>query len=271
MGFALVYGVGRFFHAAHATTIAVGLYTAHVLCNQFGLSPCTWIPGAILGAVVTGILVEFLGYRPLRRANAGGLILLVASLSIVVIGDSILAAWFGRVPRTLDAPWIRHSFTVGEATATAVQLSALIGLLLATGALWIVMHRTRVGLYLRATASRSDLASLHGINPEAVSCLAIVAGSVLAGFAAVLVGLDTGFSPSTGFDLLLVGVVACLVAGARVWYGSLAGGLVLAALNQLGVLYIGSEWQSTITFGVLLLILLIRPQGLLEWQAPSTG
>ncbi len=146
--------------------------------------------------------------------------------------------------------------TVPQAAIGASAIAVLLILL-------FVIHSTRVGRLIRGLQDDPELLSILGFNPDRLRLALFAVGSALAAIGAVLSSLDVGFDPSTGVSLMLNGVVAVIVGGVSRLEGVALGALLLGVVQSLAVMKLASGWQDAVTFVVLIVFLLIRPEGLL--------
>lgn len=263
LGFSIIYSTARFFHFAHGAVYTLGAYAAFALMRLAGLSPGVGIGLALLVSIAAGGLMEAFVYRVLRRRGANPLGMLVASLGILIAVQNGIALAFGDETRTLWTGPVEQGYRIAGAAVTPIQLVAVassVGVLAAVSALW---HFSSLGLRLRALASDPELAVVVGLRPDRLILVTFLVGSGAAGLAGILAGYDTDLTPAMGFRALLGCVVAAVVGGLRGPTGAMLGGLLVGALQQGAVLWLPSEWQSAVMFGVLVVVLLVRPQGLL--------
>ncbi len=262
LGFGLIYQTGRFFHLAHASVYTWGAYAAWFLAARL-LTP---LPVAmLLGAVFAGALgsaTEIVVYAPLRRRGHDSLDLLVASLGLMIVLGSAIPLLFGDQTRSLRNGAINPTLTFAGLRFTSAQL-LIVGAAVSLYALgYVALFRTRIGLAVRAVRANPALAASSGIDPDSVMRWVFAVGSGLAGVAAVCVALDLDLRPTMGFQALLLGAVAVIVGGIGTLQGALVGGLVVGEAHEVAGLLIGPQWADLISFGLLLVVLLIRPTGL---------
>lgn len=262
IGFALIYWAAGFFHFAHGAIITVGAYAAYTFVTLLGWSPILGVPLAISVAMLVGAGIEICAYRPLRRSGASSSILLLASLGLFVAVQNVLSVLFGDVTLTLRAGPAGEAFQILGARVTWVQLdTAVIATALAL-LVWVGVRFTRAGCMIRAVATDSDLARAVGIPTDLTFVAVLAVGSMLAGAAGILIAYDTGLTPMMGFNALLMGFVAAIVGGVQSIIGVFLAGLLVGGLRHLGVWKLPTQWQDAIVFAVLILFLLLRPQGI---------
>jgi len=264
LGFALILWTSRFFHFAHAAVYAISAYTVYALSVwlHLPLAVSAFFGIAVGGAI--GGLMDFGVYRRLRQRRASSLGLLLASFGLMVALQNCLSLGFGDDAKSIR-PWSRvvTGYPILGARITLLQISIIALAAVASTLLWAVLHRTQAGLALRAVANDPELAAIYGIDPDRVNMWTLVLGSCLAGVAGILVALDTDLSPNMGMRVLLFAVVAVVVGGQGRIAGVILGGLLIGIAQNVGAFVLSSMWQDGIIFAVLILFLLVRPNGFL--------
>ena len=266
IGLSLVYGVLRLINFAHGDLLALGAYAALALlaAPRLPLGAALLLPVALVGAV--GLAVERVAYRPIRRApevNA-----LIVSLALSVIVQNLLVMTLTAQPRPFHLPpQLAGLLLLG---GVVVSRMALLTTALAVGlmtALHLMVYRTRVGTAIRATAEDRDAAELMGIPTDRVIGLTFALGAALGGFAGVMLGGQYGrIDPFMGFLPGLKAFVAAVLGGLGSVPGAILGGYLLGFGE---ILFVGllppalSGYRDAFVFTLLILILLLRPQGVL--------
>ncbi len=262
IGFGLIYRTARFFHFAHAAVYTVSAYTAYVVDHVVGGSVLLGIVAGVAAAAALGGLMEVGIFAPLRRTGASPVVLLVASLGILIILQNAISLVFGDQVRSVGwtaAP--EHSMGVAGVRITTFQFTLLGAALGATLLLALLLQITRQGMMLRAVANDQSLAQSFGIDVNRTTLLSFVIGSILAGMAGVLWAHNTALSPLMGFGALLMGVVAAVVGGVGSLPGAFIGAVLISSAQHLAMWQFPSEWQDAVIFLILILFLLVRPQG----------
>jgi branched-chain amino acid transport system permease protein len=262
LGFTLIYSVGRFFHFAHAGVICFSGYITLTLMTRVHFPLGVAIAVSIILSALMGVLMEAAIYRPLRGRRASSVSLLVVSLGLYVVVQNVISMAYGDEVQTLFSQGT-PGLLLSAARITPVQvlilgvnavLYAIVGLFLA---------RTRPGRMVRALASDPELACAFGIDRNRVMLVVFALGSGLAAVAGILISCDTNLTPTMGFRALLMGVVAAIVGGIGSVPGAIVGGLFIGLVQHFGVWVLPTQWQDAIVFAVLILFLLVRPQGML--------
>ncbi|MFT3872106.1 MAG: branched-chain amino acid ABC transporter permease [Nocardioides sp.] len=296
LGYTMVYGVLQLINFAHSEVFMYGTFAvAWVVVFFHGTSSATQSLGSTLGlmgialvaAMITSALVALLlervAYRPLIKRGAPKLIILIAAIGasfslaeIMGLRDKI-AGWFGlddklsdyvaqarnvySSPVTIDP---RGLFNIGGYRVTDVDLLILGSALVMMFALDQFVRRTRLGRGIRAVAQDPESAALMGVNSTRVIQLTFLLGGIMAGAAATLYMIRIGSTrQNAGFIFGVKAFTAAVMGGIGNLRGALLGGLVLGVVENWGSAVFGTEWKDVVAFVLLVLILLVRPQGLL--------
>ncbi len=260
-GFSLIYSPTRCFHFAHGIVFTASAYFMFVLAIWAGLPIVLAALLAVMLGGALGVLMELCIYRPLRIKSAPPVVLLLASLGIYVVLQNVISMVFGDGSRIVRSWSIEKGIGLLGARVTPVQvLTILLGATLLSG-LAILMRTTKWGKTTRAVVSDEELARVSGIGSGTVIAGAFALGSALASIAGVLMALDVDMTPTMGLNALMMGIVAAIVGGIRSIPGVALGAVLLAIAEQVTTWAIGSQWQETFAFVILIAFMLFRPQG----------
>jgi branched-chain amino acid transport system permease protein len=280
LGYTMVYGIIGLINFAHGDVVMVGamaatsLVLALVAGDPAGVSAWLAIGAALLLAIpvcmALGWAAERLAYRPLRRAPRLAALITAIGVSII-IQNAAMMGW-GR--NYLSFPHIIEPmvFQLGGARISLLQILIILSAVGIMAGLLAVVHRTRLGTAMRATAQNREVAGLMGVNINTVISAAFLIGSALAAVAGVMVAAYYGVAQYTmGFMLGLKAFTAAVLGGIGNLGGAMLGGLLLGVIESLGAGYIGdltggifgSNYQDVFSFIVLILVLVFRPSGLL--------
>jgi len=281
LGYTMVYGVLRLINFAHGEVYmsgaVVGYYVAQAT-TQHNLPTWLALPivfaSAMLACSVLGFLIEFFAYRPLRHSPRLVALITAIGMSLLLQNVAQMSSVFGPTPRRMPPliePRVVISFYVGQA-ASPVTVSNLdllsFGLaMLLMVVLWWIVTKTRTGLALRAVSYRFDTASLMGINTNRIISFTFVLGSALAAVAGVVDAIRYDVKPLMGLMPGLKAFVAAVLGGIGSIPGAAVGGMLIGLLETMAKGYISSAYGDAAAFVVLILILLIRPSGLLASPA----
>jgi len=211
--------------------------------------------------VVYGVANEWLFYKHLRGKKNSNLKMLILSLGVYIVSQNLISIFFGDDIKSLNKGEVKVGHEFLGAYITDIQIVTIavsLAVLLFTLFLW---HKTKFGLAIRAISQNPELSSVFGIPKDRVVFYAFALGSFYAGLGGVLVGFDTGITPTFGFNLLLYAIVVMIIGGVDSLWGIVAGAFILALVQNLTAYYIDTKWMDAITYAILILFLLIRPYG----------
>jgi branched-chain amino acid transport system permease protein len=264
LGFTLVFGVLAVINLSHGAVFMVGSYAALVLVTQFHLPLWLALIGAMLVSGCVGLLVDVLILKPLRARNAPHLIPMIATIGVAIMLTSAGQGLFGAEIRRFP----EETLPAGELVLAGVHLRALeIGIVAIAFALmallFLILRRSQIGRALRAIAESPKAANLMGINVEGLFHLTSFVAAALGGVAGVLIGLDfNAITPQMGQPILHKGIAVIILGGMGDIRGALIGGLFLGFAEVMSKAYLSSQMGDAVAFGLLFLILLVRPSGL---------
>jgi len=216
---------------------------------------------AIILCIAIGSIIELFIYNPLRRRNTSPMTLLIASLGVYIVLQNIISMIFGDNARSIRFGAVQEAFNILESRITQIQV-IIIALSIITGfVILLFLKNSNSGKAMRAVASNKDLLHTIGLNSNRVILCAFAIGSAMAGFAGILISLDVDMTPTMGFHLLLMGVIAVIIGGVGSIRGIAMGALLLGFSQNIAAWYLPSQWQDAIAFVIMLIFLLFRPQG----------
>lgn len=264
LGFTLVFGVLGVINLSHGAIFMLGSYCALMLVQNFALPLWMAIVATMIVTGLIGMTVDFLVLRPLRARNAPHLSPMIASIGVAIMLTNLAQGLFGAENKRFPVGTLpEQSITVGELNVTAVQLGIIAISFTLMLLLLTLMRRTQLGRALRAIAESPKAAALLGINVEGLFLLTSFAAAALGGIAGVLVGLSfNAISPFMGQPMLHKGIAVIILGGMGDMRGALIGGLFLGLAEVMSVAYLSSDFRDAVAFGLLFLILLIRPSGM---------
>lgn len=213
-------------------------------------------------AALLGISVDRLTYRPLRSKQASNLILLIASFGVFIFIQNLIQLVYGAQILTLRTGPVREGYSILGAVITPVQIMILLVSVTLMVVLWIFIQRSRLGKAMRAISDDRMAANVVGINPERTILASFAIGSALAGAAGILISLETNIEPTMGFTAILKGIIASIIGGIGSIPGAMFGGFFLGIAENLGIWKIQAAWKDSIAFLLLIIFLLLRPQGI---------
>jgi neutral amino acid transport system permease protein len=261
VGLTLVYGILKLVNFAHGDFLTFGAYMAYLVSVTWGLPMVVAIFWAMAMTAVLGIFLEKVMWGPMRAKGAGMLQLLLMSIGLaLVIRYGIQYVWSTEL-RQLDVNRTDTVQFLGLTIGRTNLIVMIVGfaVLIGTG---MMLRYTLLGKRMRALSDNIDLAETSGIDTSRVILWTWVFAAGFAGLAGVLAGAITQVQPELGFELLLPIFAAVVMGGIGNAYGALAGGIVLGLVIEWSTLFIDSRWKISIGFVVLILVLIVRPQGI---------
>lgn len=264
LGFTLVFGVLAVINLSHGAVFMVGSYAALTLVTRLDAPLWAAMLGAMLFSGTLGLLVDVLILKPLRGRNAPHLIPMIATIGVGIMLTSTAQGLFGaEVLRFPDDTLPAGEFVIGEVHVRALEIAIVAIAFVLMAALFTTLKRTQLGRALRAIAESPKAAWLLGINVEGLFHVTSFVAAALGGIAGVLIGLDfNAITPQMGQPILQKGIAAIILGGMGDIRGALFGGLFLGFAEVLSKAYLSSQMGDAVAFGLLFLILLVRPSGL---------
>ncbi|MGE4583505.1 MAG: branched-chain amino acid ABC transporter permease [Sphaerochaeta sp.] len=272
LGYTMVYGILKFINFAHGDVLMVGAYVGLFAFDALrGSAPLgVWTLVAFFLAMLIsmlfsaglGMFIERVAYKPLRKATRLAPLLSAIGVSFILSNS---AAWmFGTQSRKFNYPFDNSPLHIGQVVITPHQILILVVSMAMMLILKLFIDRTRMGKAMRATSLDQDTAMLMGINVNRVISMTFAIGSALAAVGGILIALDFKVYATMGTMTGLKAFVAAVVGGIGNISGAMFGGILLGLLETFGVAVFGipSGLKDTIAFGVLIIILLVKPEGI---------
>ncbi|TIQ36190.1 MAG: branched-chain amino acid ABC transporter permease [Mesorhizobium sp.] len=261
LGLALVWGVLNIVNLAHGAFIMLGAYLSWYLFQCLGIDP-------FLGLPITAIVMFGVGYAVQRgilnlivRAPMFNTLLVTFGLEVVLTYLAQLA--FSADFRTINPSYSGSNVAIGPVVVPIVRLAAFGVAILLAVMMWLFLLRTRLGRAIRATAQNLVAARLYGVEPRHLYATTFGLGIGLAGIAGGLYGTVSQINPYIGATLTAKCFAIAIIGGLENPLGVIVGGLVLGIIESLAILYVGATFGDVASFGVLVLVLIVRPSGLL--------
>ncbi|SEQ23617.1 amino acid/amide ABC transporter membrane protein 1, HAAT family [Faunimonas pinastri] len=258
LGLTLVFGVLQIPNFPHGELYMLGASFTYVLVG-YGVNFWLAVPIASLGVVLVGILLDQVGYRRIDRG--GNLSLMIAALAMSTVLQQVATLLWGAEPHTTRTPFTgilrTPYFSIG-----IYQIVIFAAALLCWLFVWLVLHRSRLGLAIRAMAQNRTAALLMGIELTWVRIATFAIGALIGGIAGSLLGAAFPIYPTMGLNPVLKAFVILVIGGVGNLWGAIVGGFLLGILEILVAGYISSQLQDIGTFAILVVVLIIRPNGL---------
>lgn len=263
LGYTMVYGIVQLINFAHGEVYMIGAFVGLFLVTVLGLNMVVALAGAMLFCMVVGMLIERVAYRPLR-GKSSRLSALISAIGVSIFLSTLLALLAGTNTKGFPDVVNTRTFDLGFADVSMMQVIILALSAFLMVSLQIMIHKTRIGKAMRASSQDLDASYLMGINVNRVISFTFAIGSALAAAGGVMVGIYyNAVWPYMGTMAGLKAFAAAVLGGIGSIPGAMVGGLTLGVLEIMGVAYLPSSYKDAIAFGILILVLLIRPQGLM--------
>lgn len=274
LGYTMVYGILKFINFAHGEILMVGTYAGLMLFNILRGSMenmymvfLFFMVALVFGMFISGlfgVVIEKIAYKPLRKSPR--LAPLLSAIGVSIILMNVAALIFGTKSKEFKYPFANDTISIAEISITPHQLFVLLVSLVMMISLKLFIDKTRLGKAMRATSEDKNIAALMGINVDFIISLTFAIGSALAAVAGILIAMEYKVSPTMGTMAGLKAFIAAVVGGIGNISGAMAGGIILGLLETFGVAVLGISpgLKDTIAFGVLIIILLVKPAGLFQ-------
>jgi len=262
LGFAMVYNTTKIFHIAYAAVYMIAPYFLMFFLKDLGISVYSAVFLSITGTVIIGLLIELLVYTPLIKKNSSSNVIIVSSIGAMIILINLVALTFGNQTQTIK-PWISQSVTFGSVLLTYTQIMQLGISIAIIIAFFLILKFSRLGIQTRAYRDDKNLAEIMGINTTRLKHIMFILSSLFAAVASCLMAADVGMNPYVGMPMLLNAVVALIIGGVGRFHAPVLGGLILGILQAMVIYLSSARWQDAVTFSLLIIFLLLRPQGIL--------
>jgi len=264
LGYTMVYGIAKMLNFAHGDVIMIGGYVIFTMANSFGLPPIISILIAVILCTALGMLIESVAYRPLRGAPP--LAVLITAIGVSYLLQNVALLIFGSNTRIFTSVVNVKPISIanGQILISGETQVTIITCIIIMIALTLFVNRTKPGQAMQAVSEDRGAASLMGINVNATIALTFAIGSALAAIAsALLCSAYQTLTPYTGSMPGIKAFVAAVFGGIGSIPGAFIGGILLGIIENLSKGLISSQVADAIVFGVLILMLLIKPTGLL--------
>lgn len=281
LGYTLVYGVLNLINFAHSEVFIMGCYGVVFTLTFLGFGPSA--PNLGMGAIVlnlilalivaiifaagTAFLLERLAYRPLRKRKAPRLVYLITAIGASFVIQYLIFLWRGPLPEPSVTMFVPQPvFEVFGTIIDSQQIIIVVAAVIMMVCVDQFIRRSRTGRGIRAVAQDPDTATLMGVNKEKIIITTFIIGGILAGAAALfyVMKIPSGVFYSGGFILGIKAFAAAVLGGIGNVRGALLGGLLLGLIGNYGQILLGSsQWTDVVAFVILVLVLLVRPEGIL--------
>jgi neutral amino acid transport system permease protein len=266
VGLSLIYGTTGLVNFAHGELVTFGALIAF-LCNTMVSGP-KWplVAAAIVGMAATGLLgalTELAIWRPMTRRRTGAVARMLVSIGLALFLRYLYQVIFEGNPRAFRQYSAQAPFEIGPVSLPPREYVVIVVCFVMLILVGTVLQRTRLGTAVRAVSDERDLASASGIDVQRVVLLVWIGGGMLAGLGGVMLAVSQSVQWNLGFRLLLTMFAAVVLGGLGNPYGAMAGGLAVGVTSQVSTYWLPADFQFAVALAILILVLLVRPQGLL--------
>ncbi len=264
LGYTMVYGIAKMLNFAHGDVIMIGAYVSFVFATKLGLPAVVSVFAAVVVCTVLGIVIERLAYKPLRAAPSLAVLITAIGISYF-LQNSALLIW-GSAPKSFQSVVGFDSLELfgGQLVITAEAIVTILACIVIMIALTLFTSRSKMGKAMRAVSEDKGAAQLMGINVNTTISVTFAIGSALAAIAGVLLCSSyTTLLPTTGSMPGIKAFTAAVFGGIGSIPGAMLGGLLLGIIEIFSSAYISQQLSNAIVFGVLIVVLLVKPTGLL--------
>lgn len=260
LGLTTVFGILGIAHFAHGSVSMFGGYLTFFLVVNLGIPLIPAILIALTVGVLLGVLIEFLAYRPVRNANHINAFIVALGLTMMVEGINLKL--FGAEQVVIPTE-INRVFNIGGITIPELRVYVIVSAIALIVGMTVFVDRTKTGQAIRAVAENRDAAILMGVNVKTLPLIVFGISTALGVAAGVMVGSLFAIAPGVGEGLVVKGFAVLILGGLGSIPGAIVGGLVLGVTEALAAGFISSAYKDVIAFVVMIVVLLVRPQGLM--------
>src|ERR1700761_5064609 len=269
LSFSLVMGILGILNLAIAELFMIGGYFGFTLISAGFPLPLAVLAGAT-GAGLIAIVIERVGYQPLRDEPL--VTPMLSTLGFSIILQNVATNVWGSDPLQLPDSYFGTQYAIGSVNIGEMQLIVLCATVVLVGLVAYIVQRTSVGRALRAVAENREVARILGVSADRLTMLAFILSGVLAGVAGVLISLHYGaITPYLGVEIGLKAIAVMVIGGTRQIWGALVAGPLIGIAEVMTVAYGGSPLRDFVVYGIMIFILLVRPQGILGGRGTDQG
>lgn len=260
-GFALIFGATKIFHVAHGTAFTIAGY---VFLFAWRADWPGWmgVLASVAAAMMFGIIMERLVYRPIQRHEGSFFTVFVAAFGVSIVVQNIIGMIAGRGFATVDTPLSFSAEIMPEIFVAPMLWIALVTAAVLFVVLTLFLTRHPAGVALRALAQNPDLIRTYGLSSNRLSVLAFAIGSALAAPAAIVTVMTTGVNEAIGHHVMLISIAATIVGGIGSLRGAALAGMMLGVAESLALIAVDTQWAEAVSFLVLFGFIIFRPAGI---------
>lgn len=263
LGYTLIFGVLNIVNMAHGEIFMIGAFVGLMLVTKFNVGIVGALVGAMAAGAALGYLLERIALRPLRRKAVSHMAPLISTIGVSIFLESLALKIFGPQAQAFPASYSGQLFSFGTLKISSIQIVILcvsLGLMLSLR-FWLA--KTKLGKSIRATAENIETAGILGVDTSKIIVMTVMLASGLGAVAGVLVGLAfNAVEPTMGISMGFKGLAVLILGGLGNITGAMVGGFILGLAEVFSVAYGASSYREAVAFGLIMVLLFLRPQGL---------
>ncbi len=261
VGFGLVYNTTKIFHIAYAMQYALAAYVFYAFSIVLGMNVFIAVTLSIIFTIFLSMMIEAIIYMPLIQRQASHNQILVSSLGIMIIGINLIALIFGNDTKVITTG-SSGIFNFGTLVLSGNQLKQFLVCMVLLIGFACFTKFSQFGLVVRALRDDSNLSAIFAINHKVVRLLLFGISGLIVSIGSMLIAIDVGMDPYVGMPILLNAFVAVIIGGSGKLLTPIIGGFMLGIVQALSITFVSANWSLSLTFIVLIIFLLLRPQGI---------
>ena len=272
LGFAMIFTASRVFHFAHGGVYTLSAFAGYTVLVSLKLGIVAAFLAAIVMAALIGVLINILLYEPMKAGGVSPFVAMISSFGVLIIITHMTAMIWGSNPVVLSRGGQTTVYRFGAIYTTDAQMLIIGFTSVLAIALWIFFRHMRLGIAIRAMGNDSELAEVVGMPAKRLRNISFIVGSGLVGISAMLIGLNVGIIDfNMGNEVILMATVAMIIGGLGNVGAAAGGGFVLGMIQNIAIWKIESKWQMSLSFAILIVVLLFKPNGLFGEKRSATG
>lgn len=260
-GFALIFNVLKFSNFSHGATMMTAAFAAYFVAASKGMGLAATLAVAVIAGALIGIFGEFVGFRRITLNHSSPTYFFVSSITLGTLYEGLITIKVGSNFYNYPGFFTRSSVKLGSLVVSSSDIMMLVISITALAVLAYVIQKTRLGRALRAVSFDRDTAQLMGIDSTRIIQLTFIMSGILAGAAGVFLGIKYTLYPSLG-SLVVKGFIASVIGGLGSLTGAVIGAVLLGIVETILLSLLGSGYNTIATFAIMLIFLLVRPQGI---------
>ena len=261
VGYALIYSIFDFTNFAFGAMMMMGSFACLFAVNSFGLPIWAAFAAAVLITIIISLATELVAYRPMRTKGSSRLTLMIAAMGVDIFIVNLMTLIFGGNIKQVNYAWPIRTIAIGPVNVGFVDILALVSCLVILAFLWLFLDKTIYGVAIRASALDTNTAGLMGINTNTISFLVFAISGLCAGIAGFFFGFKYAVYPAMG-GISTKAFIASVIGGLGSLPGAVIGGLLLGVLETMISGYVSSTYRDLFSYAVLIIVLLLMPNGL---------